>query len=56
MKSIIAYDFRKPETSLADPWPAPTILPKITQIDNTGVSIFSSTDRRAFVLRMISGL
>ncbi|GAB1211565.1 hypothetical protein ATERTT37_000688 [Aspergillus terreus] len=28
--------FYKPSTSLADPWPAPTILPKITQVDNTG--------------------
>lgn len=28
--------FLKPATSLADPWPAPTVLPKITQIDNTG--------------------
>ncbi|KAJ5305950.1 hypothetical protein PENANT_c015G10087 [Penicillium antarcticum] len=28
--------FMKPSSSLADPWPAPTILPKITQQDNTG--------------------
>lgn len=28
--------FLKPSTSLADPWPAPTVLPKITQVDNTG--------------------
>ncbi|KAB8233487.1 hypothetical protein ETB97_000677 [Aspergillus alliaceus] len=28
--------FMKPSTSLADPWPAPTVLPKITQADNTG--------------------
>ncbi|KAJ5525992.1 uncharacterized protein N7503_009886 [Penicillium pulvis] len=28
--------FMKPSTSLADPWPAPTVLPKITQKDNTG--------------------
>lgn len=28
--------FIKPPTSLADPWPASTILPKITQQDNTG--------------------
>ena len=28
--------FIKPSTSLADPWPAPTILPKITQQDDTG--------------------
>ncbi|PGH27560.1 hypothetical protein AJ80_00802 [Polytolypa hystricis UAMH7299] len=28
--------FLKPATSLADPWPAPSILPKITQADNTG--------------------
>ncbi|KAL5365229.1 hypothetical protein BJX96DRAFT_168925 [Aspergillus floccosus] len=28
--------FYKPSTCLADPWPAPTILPKITQVDNTG--------------------
>ena len=28
--------FIKPATSLADPWPAPTILPKITQQDNKG--------------------
>jgi 2-keto-4-pentenoate hydratase/2-oxohepta-3-ene-1,7-dioic acid hydratase in catechol pathway len=27
---------RKPDTSLGDPWPAPTILPKITQIDDCG--------------------
>lgn len=26
----------KPASSLADPWPAPTVLPKITQQDNTG--------------------
>jgi 2-keto-4-pentenoate hydratase/2-oxohepta-3-ene-1,7-dioic acid hydratase in catechol pathway len=28
--------FLKPATSLADPWPAPTVLPEITQVDNTG--------------------
>ncbi|KAJ5093118.1 Fumarylacetoacetase C-terminal-like protein [Penicillium angulare] len=28
--------FMKPSTSLADPYPAPTILPKLTQTDNTG--------------------
>ncbi|KAJ6027625.1 uncharacterized protein N7446_003779 [Penicillium canescens] len=28
--------FMKPSSSLADPWPAPTVLPKITQQDNTG--------------------
>jgi 2-keto-4-pentenoate hydratase/2-oxohepta-3-ene-1,7-dioic acid hydratase in catechol pathway len=28
--------FIKPSTALADPWPAPTVLPKITQADNTG--------------------
>ncbi|KAJ5676096.1 hypothetical protein N7462_008993 [Penicillium macrosclerotiorum] len=28
--------FIKPATALADPFPAPTILPKITQIDSTG--------------------
>ncbi|KAJ5648536.1 hypothetical protein N7490_004908 [Penicillium lividum] len=28
--------FIKPSTALADPYPAPTILPKITQTDNTG--------------------
>ncbi|CAI7650371.1 unnamed protein product [Penicillium palitans] len=28
--------FMKPASSLADPWPAPTVLPKITQQDNTG--------------------
>ena len=28
--------FLKPSTSLADPWPSPTILPKITQNDDTG--------------------
>lgn len=28
--------FIKPSTALADPWPAPSILPKITQIDDTG--------------------
>lgn len=27
---------RKPSTSLGDPWPAPTILPKITQLDDCG--------------------
>jgi 2-keto-4-pentenoate hydratase/2-oxohepta-3-ene-1,7-dioic acid hydratase in catechol pathway len=26
----------KPETSLGDPWPAPVILPKITQQDDCG--------------------
>ncbi|KAB8265647.1 hypothetical protein BDV32DRAFT_34463 [Aspergillus pseudonomiae] len=28
--------FIKPPTALSDPWPAPTVLPKITQVDNTG--------------------
>ncbi|PYH46408.1 fumarylacetoacetate hydrolase family protein [Aspergillus saccharolyticus JOP 1030-1] len=28
--------FMKPPTALSDPWPAPTVLPKITQKDNTG--------------------
>ncbi|KAL1968707.1 hypothetical protein VTN77DRAFT_1533 [Rasamsonia byssochlamydoides] len=28
--------FLKPATALNDPWPAPSILPKITQRDNTG--------------------
>jgi 2-keto-4-pentenoate hydratase/2-oxohepta-3-ene-1,7-dioic acid hydratase in catechol pathway len=28
--------FMKPATALADPWPAPTVLPKITQKDSTG--------------------
>lgn len=28
--------FMKPSTSLADPYPAPTVLPKLTQEDNTG--------------------
>ncbi|KAE8381065.1 hypothetical protein BDV26DRAFT_256039 [Aspergillus bertholletiae] len=28
--------FIKPSTALSDPWPTPTVLPKITQIDNTG--------------------
>jgi 2-keto-4-pentenoate hydratase/2-oxohepta-3-ene-1,7-dioic acid hydratase (catechol pathway) len=28
--------FLKPSTSLADPWPANSILPKITQLDGTG--------------------
>lgn len=28
--------FLKPSSSLADPYPAPTVLPKITQRDNTG--------------------
>ncbi|KAJ5623949.1 hypothetical protein N7510_000258 [Penicillium lagena] len=28
--------FMKPSTALADPWPAPTVLPKITQKDSTG--------------------
>lgn len=27
---------RKPNTSLGDPWPAPTILPRLTQIDDCG--------------------
>jgi 2-keto-4-pentenoate hydratase/2-oxohepta-3-ene-1,7-dioic acid hydratase in catechol pathway len=27
---------RKPNTSLASPWPEPTILPKITQLDDCG--------------------
>jgi 2-keto-4-pentenoate hydratase/2-oxohepta-3-ene-1,7-dioic acid hydratase in catechol pathway len=27
---------RKPETSLGDPWPAPTVLPKLTQLDDCG--------------------
>jgi hypothetical protein len=25
--------FMKPDTSIGDPWPAPTFLPKITQLD-----------------------
>ena len=29
-------DIRKPETSLADPWPAPCVLPKLTQQDDCG--------------------
>ncbi|KKK21295.1 hypothetical protein P175DRAFT_0458295 [Aspergillus ochraceoroseus IBT 24754] len=28
--------FYKPSAALADPFPAPTILPRITQVDNTG--------------------
>ncbi|KAF7586565.1 hypothetical protein BBP40_008664 [Aspergillus hancockii] len=28
--------FIKPSTALADPWPASTVLPRITQVDNTG--------------------
>ncbi len=28
--------FMKPSTSIGDPWPAPTVLPKITQIDDCG--------------------
>ncbi|KAK4936279.1 hypothetical protein LTR10_022807 [Elasticomyces elasticus] len=28
--------FMKPDTSLGDPWPAPTILPKLTQQDDCG--------------------
>jgi 2-keto-4-pentenoate hydratase/2-oxohepta-3-ene-1,7-dioic acid hydratase in catechol pathway len=28
--------FMKPETSLGDPWPAPVVLPKITQKDDCG--------------------
>ncbi|KAF4979175.1 hypothetical protein FZEAL_4548 [Fusarium zealandicum] len=28
--------FLKPNTSLGDPWPAPTILPKLTQLDDCG--------------------
>lgn len=27
---------RKPSTSLGDPWPAPTILPKLSQLDDCG--------------------
>lgn len=27
---------RKPETALGDPWPAHTIIPKITQLDDCG--------------------
>lgn len=27
---------RKPSTALGDPWPAPTLIPKITQIDDCG--------------------
>lgn len=29
-------NIRKPETSLADPWPAPCMLPKLTQQDDCG--------------------
>jgi len=29
-------DYRKPETAIADPWPAPCILPKLTQNDDCG--------------------
>ncbi|KAK7432755.1 hypothetical protein QQZ08_000615 [Neonectria magnoliae] len=28
--------FMKPNTALGDPWPAPTILPKLTQVDDCG--------------------
>ncbi|KAI8651122.1 FAA-hydrolase domain-containing protein [Fusarium keratoplasticum] len=28
--------FLKPSTSLGDPWPAPTILPKLSQLDDCG--------------------
>ncbi|VUC30477.1 unnamed protein product [Clonostachys rosea] len=28
--------FMKPSTALGDPWPAPTILPRLTQIDDCG--------------------
>lgn len=28
--------FSKPNTALGDPWPAPTLLPKITQNDGSG--------------------
>jgi 2-keto-4-pentenoate hydratase/2-oxohepta-3-ene-1,7-dioic acid hydratase in catechol pathway len=28
--------FLKPATALLDPWPAPSMFPKITQVDNTG--------------------
>lgn len=28
--------FMKPSTALGDPWPAPTVLPRLTQQDNTG--------------------
>ncbi|PYI03791.1 hypothetical protein BO78DRAFT_348960 [Aspergillus sclerotiicarbonarius CBS 121057] len=28
--------FMKPPSALSDPWPAPTVLPKLTQVDNTG--------------------
>lgn len=27
---------RKPNTALGDPWPAPTVIPKITQADDCG--------------------
>ena len=27
---------RKPSTSLGDPWPVPTILPKLSQLDDCG--------------------
>lgn len=34
--SFSQFHDRKPSTSLGDPWPAPTILPKLTQLDNCG--------------------
>lgn len=33
---IVDAPSRKPNTALGDPWPAPTILPKLTQIDDCG--------------------
>jgi 2-keto-4-pentenoate hydratase/2-oxohepta-3-ene-1,7-dioic acid hydratase in catechol pathway len=33
---MLTVTLRKPNTSLASPWPQPTILPKITQLDDCG--------------------
>lgn len=35
-KASLTKKHRKPAEALGDPWPAPTLLPKITQSDNTG--------------------
>lgn len=32
----LTASLRKPSTSLGDPWPEPTLLPKLTQADDTG--------------------
>jgi 2-keto-4-pentenoate hydratase/2-oxohepta-3-ene-1,7-dioic acid hydratase in catechol pathway len=33
---LLTVDLRKPNTALSSPWPEPTILPKLTQIDDCG--------------------